>query len=117
MPRAGKGSKVNPVRTDLNTAAPTGSDREFGAASKDQAALDAVPLERPEPILPGGLGSLAAPSNRPDEPITNGIAAGPGRGPEARMIQPQNAYRSPLERIAEMTQNPRLLDLVRNIYG
>lgn len=120
MPRRGKGSKVaNPNRTDLNTAAPTGDDREYGANKRDQEAMDQVPVQ-PQPIpgpMPGELGGLAAPTNRPNVPITNGIGLGPGAGPEARMIKPVGMYKTPLERVAEATQNPRLLAMVRRQRG
>jgi len=117
MPRTGKGAKPN--RTDLNTAAPTGDNREYGSNKRDQDAMDAVPVQ-PQPSpgpFPGELGRLDGPSNRPDTPITNGISLGPGAGPEARMIKPVGMYQTPLERVAESTQNPRLLELVRRIRG
>lgn len=119
MPRTGKGGGANPNRSDLNTAAPTGDDREYGANTQDQAAMDAVPVQ-PQPgpgPAPGELGGLAAPTNRPDTPITNGINLGPGAGPEARAIRPVGMYQTPLEKVAEATQNPRLIEIVRRLRG
>ena len=124
MPRTGKGAKPN--RTDMNQAAPTGKDREYGANAADQAALDqqpmgpqpsAAPAGGEQPILPGQLGSLTAPTNRPGEPITNGIDLGPGRGSDARMMAPQTAYKTPLQRAATMTGNPRLRQLLERTNG
>lgn len=33
--------------------------------------------------MPGSLGALNAPSQRPNEPLTAGLNTGPGPGPEA----------------------------------
>ena len=108
MPRDAK-----PQRIDLNTAAPSNGEREYGAVKRDQDALDEMPLV--EGPVPDSLGPLAAPTNRPEEPVTTGVPIGDGPGPEALMMNPQRRYQSPLERVAEATQNPRLLQMVRNL--
>lgn len=38
---------------------------------------------QPPAAQPGGLGQLTAPTDRPGEPVTAGLASGPGPGPEA----------------------------------
>jgi len=111
MPRTGMGAKPN--RSDLNTAAPTGDDREYGSNAKDEASMAAVPITPQEPaVAPGSLGPLGAPTNRPNEPVTSGVASGPGLGPESRMSYRPPDYKSPLERAAMLTGNPRLRQLV-----
>ena len=50
-----------------------------------------------EPVTP-----LFAPTQRPDEPITNGIAIGAGAGPEALMMQSQLGNRKLSDILAEM---------------
>lgn len=58
----------------------------YGEASRQQASQRAV---RPGPTPPPGAGvdagalSLTRPSERPNEPVTAGIAMGEGAGPEA----------------------------------
>ena len=75
----------------LNTAAPK---------SKTRGIADDVggrPKESLTPVTP-----LFAPSERPDEPITTGIAMGAGAGPEALMMQSQFAGRKLSDILAEM---------------
>lgn len=106
MPRGGKRQgqvgKAYKQRHDLNPVqapkAPQG--QTYGAAGAQVAAQQAIPLPNgaapapgpqgppPAPPAPGGpppgsLGPLDAPTQRPGEPLTNGIASGPGAGPEA----------------------------------
>ena len=99
-------------RTDLQKAEPVTSapGQEYGQRSQQQAAQRSVPLapppqagptaapggpapptpnaQPPSPIVNGagkgnaGLGLWTHPTERPDEPITAGMASGPGPGPE-----------------------------------
>jgi hypothetical protein len=46
--------------------------------------------------------SLYAPTTRPNEPVTQGIAAGPGAGPEALMMQSQFAQTKISDTLAQM---------------
>ncbi len=111
MPRKGRGGKRTgtpgtsyPNRTDLaqpKTAAP---GQEYGQAAAQLRAQTVAPLPKQAPVPtsgqaappavpapaggapttpPGGLGGLADPSARPNEPLTAGLASGPGPGPEA----------------------------------
>ena len=99
-------------RSDLNKQEPitTAPGQEYGKRSQQQAAQRSVPMapppqagpapaagapsaptpsaEPPAPIINGlgkgnaGLGLWTHPTERPDEPITAGMASGPGPGPE-----------------------------------
>jgi hypothetical protein len=64
----------------LNTAAPKSKTR---GVADDVGGRPANPVSQ-TPITP-----LYAPSQRPDEPITTGIARGDGAGTEALMMQSQ----------------------------
>ena len=77
--------------SQLNTAA---------IKSKTRGIADDVggrPKESLTPVTP-----LFAPSERPDEPITTGIAMGAGAGPEALMMQSQFAGRKLSDILAYM---------------
>lgn len=50
----------------------------------------------------GAVTSLFAPSQRPNEPVTQGIALGPGAGPEALMMQSQFAQTKISDTLAQM---------------
>lgn len=86
---AGPGEKS--VRTDQLTL-PSAS---YGEGTETAAIKAAFPMEKAAPVR-GATGTevreaaanapltrLYAPTERPDEPITSGIALGPGAGPEA----------------------------------
>ena len=64
----------------LNTAAPK---------SKTRGVADDVGGRPANPVSQAPVTPLYAPSQRPDEPITTGIASGDGAGPEALMMQSQ----------------------------
>jgi len=78
----------------LNTAAPKAKTR--GIADN----VGGRPKESLTPVTP--VTPLFAPSQRPDEPITTGIAMGAGAGPEALMMQSQFAGRKLSDVLAEM---------------
>jgi len=50
----------------------------------------------------GAVTSLFAPTQRPNEPVTQGIAMGPGAGPEALMMQSQFAQTKISDTLAQM---------------
>lgn len=75
----------------LNTAA---------AKSKTRGIADDVGGRPSNPLTP--VTPLFAPSERPEEPITNGIDMGPGAGSEALMMQSQFAQRKLSDILAEM---------------
>lgn len=71
----------NPMGKVAKQAVP---GQTYGEAGKQLASQAAVPVAAPptDMIMPGGLGDLAGPTNRPNEPISSGAAYGPGPGPE-----------------------------------
>jgi hypothetical protein len=75
----------------LNTAAPKSKTRGI---ADDVGGRPANPIQ---PVTP-----LFAPTERPSEPITNGIAMGEGAGPEALMMQSKFANRKISDILAEM---------------
>jgi hypothetical protein len=77
----------------LNTAAPK---------SKTRGIADNVGGRPANPIPQTPVTPLFAPSQRPDEPITNGIAMGEGAGPETLMMQSQFANRKLSDILADM---------------
>jgi len=64
----------------LNTAA---------AKSKTRGSADDVGGRPANPVAQAPVTPLFAPSERPDEPVTTGIAMGDGAGPEALTMQSQ----------------------------
>ena len=100
--RNGKPGQAYGNRSDLNAPKPPATQftgQPYGAATQQAAAQQAmpvagtaVPLPQPgapgqPPALtgpaPGSLGDLHRPTDRPNEPVTAGLASGPGPGPEA----------------------------------
>jgi hypothetical protein len=77
----------------LNTAAPKATTRGI---ADDVGGRPANPIAQ-APVTP-----LFAPSERPNEPITNGIDVGPGAGSEALMMQSQFANRKLSDILVEM---------------
>jgi hypothetical protein len=77
----------------LNTAAPKATTRGIA---------DNVGGRPSNPVAQAPVTSLFAPTERPDEPITNGIAMGDGAGPEALMMQSQFAQRRLSDILVEM---------------
>lgn len=97
MPRKTKGSGGNyPNRTDLIQPVRTGTGMAYGQAQELQQSQQAAPLPQIEDPMAGMRAalqaaqqhpfqpvSLNAPSSRPNEPVTAGLASGPGPGPAA----------------------------------
>lgn len=78
----GPGSDRQPIRDLPNPAYGEGQqfrDMQAGAAMFQQPDVPSAPLP------PG----LFEPTQRPDEPVTSGIASGPGAGPEPEMTRDQ----------------------------
>lgn len=101
MPTSGRGGKrrgapgvAYPNRTDMRQAPRAVPGQPYGEAGAQLRSQAQMPLATtagvgqamaPPPTgspLPGELGPLTAPTNRPNEPLTAGLAAGPGPGPE-----------------------------------
>jgi len=77
----------------LNTAAPK---------SKTRGIADNVGGRPSNPVTQAPVTPLFAPTERPEEPITNGIDVGPGAGSEALMMQSQFANRKLSDILVEM---------------
>lgn len=83
-------------RSDLRQAPTAATGQEYGQAGRQLASQRAVPLaSTPPPPRPpanaatqtGGMGprerpAFDRPTERPGEPLTTGVASGPGAGPE-----------------------------------
>lgn len=109
-------------RTDLqNVAAKVATGQTYGAAKQQMDAQRAVPMgksptdvaavQRP---VPGTLGSLTRPTERPTEPITAGAPFGAGPNPIAAgipMSQGDSAL-AELRAIYQMFPNDDLADLI-----
>jgi len=98
-PRQGTPGTAYGNRTDLNEAKPLPAQatkgQEYGAATQQMAAQQAVPMAPPQqptgmpPAFPdgavkaGSMGDLLGPPDDLSEPVTAGAALGAGPGPEA----------------------------------
>lgn len=96
--RAGAPGRDYPNRSDMRQGVRVAPSQTYGDATAQANAQKVIPLARvPQPtapppqaappgpagVLPGQYGPLHGPTNRPQEPITAGLASGPGPGPEA----------------------------------
>lgn len=84
MPRGGKRQgtpgKAYSNRTDMAT------NYNMDAGSPATGGIQAPPVEQSQPVLPvypDQIPSISTPTMRPEEPITEGLTRGAGRGPEA----------------------------------
>jgi hypothetical protein len=121
MPRSYQGVKT-----------PTG--QAYGRAQDQQAAQKAIPLPQDPAAAPapqqqgqpdlmalvaqmqGGGVPLAAPSERPQEPVTAGLPFGPGAGPEAissMFAQRRNQTADVLDQVAAWTGDPRMQEMAQ----
>jgi len=92
--RNGKQGQAYGNRTDMNAQpVKVGPSQTYGQGVQQQQAQQAIPLPQmptpgqPVPQMPQP-GPLDAATNRPSEPVTSGIASGPGPGPEALGAEP-----------------------------
>ncbi len=111
MPRTGKGGRGGPRqgapgkaytnRSDMTQAPRAVPGQTYGQAGAQLASQQSVPLPAGAPAGGGGAPSavqgqspappltpINAPTQRPGEPLTTGIASGPGLGPEALGMAP-----------------------------
>lgn len=98
--RQGKPGRKYPNRSDMRTTQPAraATNQTYGEAGSQIAAQQQMPLSTSAappgsspgmaaPAAGGGepqvIPSLTDPTTRPNEPLTAGLASGPGPGPEA----------------------------------
>ena len=79
------------------------------AAAQAQQGQQAQPAQMAGPVSnPISAIPLGAPTQNPNEPVTNGAAAGPGAGPEALILpnQVQSQYENAYQMFQQMASNP-----------
>jgi hypothetical protein len=88
----------NPAAKMAKTAVPGQAYGEAGAQLASQsvvpmagAAPSAAPAPAPSPVMPGSLGSLSRPTDRPNEPLTAGASFGPGPTPGSQFVVPKES--------------------------
>lgn len=96
-------------RTDMNLGSiaygegqETASLNTGAAKSKTRGVADDVGGRPANPVAQAPVTPLYAASERPNEPVTTGIAMGDGAGPEALMMQSQFAERKLSDVLADM---------------
>lgn len=117
--RQGQTGKAYANRSDLNTAAPPGTAATpahgpdpFGNQAAAQRAQQIIPVQPPP--QPGSFGALDRPSERPGEPITEGMAMGAGRGPEVLPVPiGENRVVDELRAIFAVNPTPALAEMLR----
>lgn len=74
----------NPAQKVAKQVAPGQTYGEGAAQMRSQQAVPmaSAPTDTPPVVMPGSLGSLDRPTERPDELPTTGSSIGPGPGPE-----------------------------------
>ena len=78
----------------IQQGAPLAKTAGVNPMSRSEQGMAPSQLERVTPLF--------APTQRPDEPITTGIAVGPGAGPEALMMQSKFATQKISDTLAQM---------------
>lgn len=121
--RQGAPGKAYSNRTDLNQPVQVASGQPYGARQEQVAAQKAVPLPAAPPVpaspppgpAPGSFGAFDRPTERPNEPITAGMAMGPGPGPEVLRgaINPAGDVEAQLLALYRQSPNNDLLRLIR----
>ena len=109
----------NPAQKIARQVAP---GQTYGEGAAQMRSQQAVPMgrspvevapQRPRPV-PGTIGALTRPTERPNEPITAGSPFGPGPGPEVMGAASVsgNAALDELRMIYQMFPNDDLADLL-----
>lgn len=111
----------NPAEKMAKTAVPGQAYGEAGAQLASQsvvpmagAAPSAAPAPAPSPVMPGSLGSLTRPTERPDEPVTAGASFGPGPTPGVQFVVPKesDAVLNELRGLYRAYPSPELADML-----
>lgn len=120
MPRGGKRQgtpgKGYANRTDLGLQ--PDMEKNTAAAGGMTGPKSAEPMRLP--VYPEDTPNLTDPSNRPMEPLTDGLPVGPGRGPEALTnYDPRLADTAALKKwlplLNPLADNPDVPDSVRTL--
>lgn len=120
MPRGGKRQgtpgKAYSNRTDM---ASNYQNAGASAAAGGIAPPPATPPPAPIFASPEDSPNLLDPTNNPDQPITDGLAYGPGRGPEALNNDPRMAETKDLRKwlplLDPVGDDPETPDSVRTL--
>ncbi len=136
--RAGTPGKAYGNRSDLNGPQPVadyaGPKVPYGTGAELARSQQQVPVSGPQPPGPtqgpapapgGGLPSMETPppgsfgnmlrdSERPNEPLTHGMARGPGGGPE---VLSNPAGRPALTLVQQLANQPYASDEIRNLLN
>lgn len=92
--RVGTPGKAYSNRTDMHQPIQVAPGGEYGSATALKQGQQVVPLPtanvvappssqvQAAPVAPGDI-NFEAPTQRPNEPVTNGLPVGAGQGPEA----------------------------------
>lgn len=114
--RQGTPGKAYTNRTDMMS----NYDMEGGspAAGGVEAPRDGAPIL---PVYPDQIPNLSDPTSRPQEPITDGLAVGPGRGREALTnYDPRRNEAQALKRwlplLEPFVNDPETPDSVRTLF-
>ncbi len=103
--RQGKPGGAYPNRADLRSVKPVAATGQgYGEAGQQLAAQQAMPIA-PQPVpaapagpAPGGLGPLSRPTERPDEPMSQGAPWGPGANDMGLPTAPDDTANADLDR-------------------
>lgn len=114
---------VQPVQVPKN--------QPYGEAKQLADAQRAVPLANLRPDVTemqraneveafdpfAGITPLDSPTRYPNEPVTSGLATGPGPGPEAMLPRPRARIVDALMALAEATNDPEIRALAMENLG
>lgn len=116
-PRKGTPDKAYANRTDM------GLNYNMEAGSPAAGGIKPPPRQNIElPVYPDQIPSLSTPTSRPDEPITDGLPIGAGRGPEAMTnfdprLKETQALKRYLPLLEPLARNPETPDSVRALVN
>jgi hypothetical protein len=119
-PRQGTPGKGYSNRTDL-TSAPDMSKNTAASGGMEPPNLAAPGPQGPPPRSPDDSPMLSAPTARPGEPVTAGLATGPGGGPEMlNQFDTRNQEAQKLQRwlplLKPIAEDPETPESVKILY-
>ena len=111
----------NPAEKMAKTAVP---GQAYGEAGKQLASQSVVPMggspapapaaPSAPPVMPGSLGALTRPTERPNEPLTAGASFGPGPTPGTQFVVPKESdpVLNELRGLYQAYPSPELADML-----